>query len=196
MENGSGPAGFKAGFVAIAGLPNAGKSTLLNTLTKSAVLAEDKLFATLDTKSARLRFPQDTEAIITDTVGFIRNLPRQLFSAFRATLDELQEADLLLHVIDVSSSRFEEQISAVENILEELEIHDKPGIRVFNKSDRFPDKELLQTLCRRFDAVAVSAPDKTSLFGLLQKIEAALPDKNFSGRRNYDSEAGDSGWWM
>jgi len=178
--------------ISIVGYTNAGKSTLLNTLTQSAVLAEDKLFATLDTKSARLRFPRDTEAVITDTVGFIRNLPRELFSAFRATLDELQEADLLLHVIDVSSSRFEEQISAVESILEELEISDKPGIRVFNKSDRFPDKELLETLCRRFDTVAVSALDKTSLFGLLQKIEAALPDQNFSGRRNYDREAGES----
>ena len=178
--------------ISIVGYTNAGKSTLLNTLTQSAVLAEDKLFATLDTKSARLRFPRDTEAVITDTVGFIRNLPRELFSVFWATLDELQEADLLLHVIDVSSSRFEEQISAVESILEELEISDKPGIRVFNKSDRFPDKELLETLCRRFDAVAVSALDKTSLFGLLQKIEAALPDQNFSGRRNYDREAGES----
>ena len=99
---------------------------------------------------------------------------------------------MLLHVIDVSSSRFEEQISAVESILEELEISDKPGIRVFNKADRFPDKELLETLCRRFDAVAVSALDKTSLFGLLQKIEASLPDRNFSGRRNYDREAKES----
>lgn len=174
--------------ISIVGYTNAGKSTLLNTLTQSAVLAEDKLFATLDTKSARLRFPRDTEAIITDTVGFIRNLPKELFSAFRATLDELQEADLLLHIIDVSSSQFEEQITAVESILGELEIVNKPGIRVFNKADRFPDKELLATLCRRFDAVAVSARDKKTLFGLLEKIEAALPNTNFSGRGNYVNE--------
>lgn len=174
--------------ISIVGYTNAGKSTLLNTLTQSAVLAEDKLFATLDTKSARLRFPRDTEAIITDTVGFIRNLPKELFSAFRATLDELQEADLLLHIIDVSSSQFEEQITAVESILEELEIGNKPGIRVFNKADRFPDKELLATLCRRFDAVAVSARDRKTLFGLLEKIEAALPNTNFSGRGNYVNE--------
>lgn len=168
--------------ISIVGYTNAGKSTLLNTLTQSTVLVEDKLFATLDTKSARLRFPRDTEAIITDTVGFIRNLPQELFSAFRATLDELQEADLLVHVIDVSNSQFEEQIAAVENILEELGIADKSTIRVFNKADRFEDKEALQSLCRRFNAVAASALDKTSLFGLLEKIEAALPNTNFSGR--------------
>ena len=168
--------------ISIVGYTNAGKSTLLNALTQSAVLVEDKLFATLDTKSARLRFPRDTQAVITDTVGFIRNLPHELFSAFRATLDELQEADLLLHIIDVSNDQFEEQITAVETILEELEISNKPSIRVFNKADRFEDKELLATLSRRFDAVAVSALDKTSLFGLLEKIEAALPNTNFSGR--------------
>jgi GTP-binding protein HflX len=168
--------------ISIVGYTNAGKSTLLNTLTQSAVLAEDKLFATLDTKSARLRFPRDTEAVITDTVGFIRNLPRELFSAFRATLDELAEADLLLHVIDVTSSQFEEQMAAVETILEELDIADKPQLRVFNKADRFADKEQLAVLCRRFSAVAASALDKTSLRELLERIEAALPNTNFSGR--------------
>ncbi|MEN6359328.1 MAG: hypothetical protein ABFD59_04610, partial [Smithella sp.] len=84
--------------------------------------------------------------------------------------------------------QFEEQITAVESILGELEIVNKPGIRVFNKADRFPDKELLATLCRRFDAVAVSARDKKTLFGLLEKIEAALPNTNFSGRGNYVNE--------
>jgi len=157
--------------ISIVGYTNAGKSTLINTLTKSAVLVEDKLFATLDTKSARLRFPRDTEAIITDTVGFIRNLPAELLSAFRATLDELQEADMLLHVIDVSNNQFEDQIAAVEKILEELEINNKPAIRVFNKADRFPDKDLLKNLSTRFDAIAISALDKTTLFALLEKIE-------------------------
>ena len=169
--------------ISIVGYTNAGKSTLLNTLTKSSVLVEDKLFATLDTKSARLRFPQDTEAIITDTVGFIRNLPEELFTAFRATLDELNEADILLHVIDASSSQFEEQIAAVEKILEELEINDKPTIRVLNKSDCVADKDLLQTLCRRLDAVAVSALDKRTLFGLMEKIESLLSgNDSFSAR--------------
>jgi GTP-binding protein HflX len=160
--------------ISIVGYTNAGKSTLLNTLTQSAVLAEDKLFATLDTKSARLRFPQDTEAIITDTVGFIRNLPEELFTAFRATLDELLDADVLLHVIDASSPQWEKQMAAVEKILEALDINDKPTIRVLNKSDLVADKERLEHLCRRLDAVAVSAPDKKTLFGLMEKIEAIL----------------------
>lgn len=161
--------------ISIVGYTNAGKSTLLNTLTQSAVAAEDKLFATLDTKSARLRFPRDTEAVITDTVGFIRDLPAELMSAFRATLDELQGADLLLHVIDAANERFEEQIAAVEKILEELDIGTKPAIRVFNKADRFADKELLAALCRRFDAVAVCALERATLWTLLEKIEAMLP---------------------
>jgi GTP-binding protein HflX len=166
--------------ISIVGYTNAGKSTLINTLTKSSVLVEDKLFATLDTKSARLRFPKDTEAIITDTVGFIRNLPEELFAAFRATLDELNEADVLLHLIDVSYGQFENHITAVEKILEELNIKDKPTIRVFNKADRFTNKDLLKTLCQRFDAIAVSALDKNTLFGLLEKIESLLPDGKFS----------------
>lgn len=162
--------------ISIVGYTNAGKSTLINTLTKSSVLVENKLFATLDTKSARLRFPRDTEAIITDTVGFIRNLPEELFTAFRATLDELQEADILLHVVDISNSQFENQIAAVDKILEKLEIADKPQIMIFNKADRLEDKDLLQTLCRRFNAIAISAPDKSTLPGLLQKIESFLAD--------------------
>ncbi|MGV8058042.1 MAG: GTPase HflX [Smithellaceae bacterium] len=166
--------------ISIVGYTNAGKSTLINTLTKSSVLVEDKLFATLDTKSARLRFPRDTEAIITDTVGFIRNLPEELFTAFRATLDELQQSDILLHVIDVSNSQFEDQIEAVDKILGKLEINDKPKIIVFNKVDRFPDKELLQTLCRRFDAIAISALDKSTLQGLLQKIESFLANRSYT----------------
>jgi GTP-binding protein HflX len=171
--------------ISIVGYTNAGKSTLLNTLTKSSVLVEDKLFATLDTKSARLRFPQDTEAIITDTVGFIRNLPEELFTAFRATLDELLEADILLHVIDISNSQFENQIAAVEKILEELEINDKPTIRVLNKSDCVADKDLLQTLCRRLDAVAVSALDKRTLFELMEKIESMLAGNHYFPVRQF-----------
>ena len=160
--------------ISIVGYTNAGKSTLLNTLTKSSVLVEDKLFATLDTKSARLRFPQDTEAIITDTVGFIRSLPEELFTAFRATLDELLDADILLHVIDAGSPQFEEQMAAVEKILTDLEINDKPTIRVLNKSDSVADKEMLANLCRRLDAVAISALDKKTLWELMEKIESLL----------------------
>jgi GTP-binding protein HflX len=158
--------------ISIVGYTNAGKSTLINTLTKSSVLVEDKLFATLDTKSARLRFPRDSEAIITDTVGFISNLPKELFTAFRATLDELQEADVLLHVVDISNSQFENHIAAVNKILTELDINGKPTIMVFNKADLFEDKDILKALCLRFDAVAVSAPDKSTLPGLIEKIES------------------------
>jgi GTP-binding protein HflX len=160
--------------VSIVGYTNAGKSTLLNTLTKSTVFTEDLLFATLDPKSSRLRFPRDTEAIITDTVGFIRDLPKDLFAAFRATLGELDEADVLLHVIDVSNPDFENHITAVEKILEELNIKGKPSIRVFNKEDRFPDKELLSALCKRFGAISVSAFHAESLLPLLKKMEGLV----------------------
>jgi GTP-binding protein HflX len=137
---------------------------------------EDKLFATLDTKSARLRFPRDTEAIITDTVGFISNLPAELFTAFRGTLDELNEADILLHVTDISNNQFENHIAAVDKILEELEIKNKPTILIFNKADRFADKALLSTLSSRFGALAISALDKATLFRLMEKIELLLTD--------------------
>lgn len=160
--------------ISIVGYTNAGKSTLLNTLTKSHVFTENRLFATLDPKSSRLRFPRDTEAIITDTVGFIRDLPKDLFAAFRATLDELQEADVLLHVIDVSNPAFENHIAAVEKILEDLDIIGKPTIRVFNKEDNFPDKDILSALCKRFDALAVSALNPDSLPPLLQKVETLI----------------------
>jgi GTPase len=166
--------------VSIVGYTNAGKSTLLNTLTKSQVFAEDLLFATLDPKSARLRFPRDTQAIITDTVGFIRDLPKELFAAFRATLSELQEADMLLHVIDVSNPDFEKHITAVESILQELHVEDKPVIRVFNKQDRFPDRALLATLCSRFQAAAISAVQPESLKELLERLEAGIGFKGSS----------------
>jgi len=163
----------KAGLpvISIVGYTNAGKSTLLNALTQSDVLAEDRLFATLDPKSSRLRFPRDTEAVITDTVGFIRNLPKELFAAFRATLEELHEADVLLHLIDVSNPDFEEHIVAVEKILAELGIASKPTIRVFNKEDRVADRELIAALCKRFDAIAISARDPSTFGVLLDRLE-------------------------
>ena len=163
--------------VSIVGYTNAGKSTLLNALTNSNVLVEDRLFATLDPKSSRLRFPRDTEAVITDTVGFIRNLPKELFAAFRATLEELHEADVLVHLIDVSNPEFDEHIAAVEKILGELGIASKPTIRVFNKEDRIADKELLGALCRRFDAIAVSALNPPTFRALLDKLEWLIHEK-------------------
>src|SRR5207248_4823780 len=118
--------------VSIVGYTNAGKSTLLNALTDSDVLAVNKLFATLDPTSRRLRFPRDREVVITDTVGFIRDLPKDLVNAFRATLEELEEADLLLHVVDASDPRHEDQARAVERVLATLDVEGTPRLLVFN----------------------------------------------------------------
>lgn len=156
--------------ISIVGYTNAGKSTLLNTLTNSQVFTGDRLFATLDPKSSRLRFPRDAEAVITDTVGFIRDLPPDLFAAFRATLDELKEADVLLHLVDVSNPDFENHIQAVEKILQELDIAGKPTALVFNKEDRIADKSLLTDVCRRFGAIAVSALNPASLPPLVERL--------------------------
>ena len=129
--------------VSLVGYTNAGKSTLLNTLTGSAVLAENRLFATLDPTSRRLRFPSDQEIILTDTVGFIRELPKELKEAFRATLEELEAADLLLTVADASHPEVEAQVAAVEDILREMELGEIPRLLVLNKWDAVPDEERL-----------------------------------------------------
>jgi GTPase len=158
--------------ISIVGYTNAGKSTLLNALTDSAVLVEDKLFATLDPTSRRLRFPRDREVIITDTVGFIRGLPKDLVAAFRATLEELQEADLLLHVIDASDPRHDEQAEAVERVLCELEVRDTPRLLVFNKADRAPEDA--KSLAVRDDGVAVSSVTREGFPELLARCEEVL----------------------
>lgn len=159
--------------ISIVGYTNAGKSTLLNTLTKSLVFVEDRLFATLDPTSRRLRFPKDMEVIVTDTVGFIRDLPRDLMEAFAATLEELYDADLLLHVVDISNPLFEEQMSAVDTILERLELQHKPTLLVFNKTD-LASPELVAMQLRRFDAVAVSALSSATLEPLIEKMQQRI----------------------
>ena len=171
----------KAGvpIVSIVGYTNAGKSTLLNSLTKSEVFTENLLFATLDTSTRRLRFPREREVIITDTVGFIRSLPKSLMGAFKATLEELQDSDLLIHVVDSANPRFEEQISQVDTILEELELGDKPRLLVYNKSDlvsALRKKDPVSFIRvrqsgRRYRAISVSALDRTSLDPLLVELE-------------------------
>ena len=156
--------------VSIVGYTNAGKSTLLNALTQSEVFTEDLLFATLDTSTRRLRFPREREVIITDTVGFIRQLPKSLMGAFKATLEELEDAHLLLHVVDIANPRCEEQIRAVERILRDLELHEIPRLLVFNKVDLVPP-EVVAAVCRRFEALPVSARDRTSFEPLLHELE-------------------------
>ncbi|MCF8054680.1 MAG: GTPase HflX [Deltaproteobacteria bacterium] len=163
--------------ISIVGYTNVGKSTLLNSLTKSAVFAEDMVFATLDTKSARLRLPYDQDVIITDTVGFIRKLPRELFSAFRATLDELQDADVLLHVIDASSPQMESQIGAVEKVLADLNLTHKKVIRVLNKTDLIVTEETLVALTRRLEAIPVCALQKASFTPLLEALGKIVKER-------------------
>jgi GTP-binding protein HflX len=156
--------------LSIIGYTNAGKSTLLNTLTKSSVLAESRLFATLDPTSRRKKLPKDVEVIITDTVGFIRQLPDELVTAFRATLEELEDADLLLHVIDISNPRFADQVQSVERILESLQLEHIPVLKVLNKKDRV-DSEMVRQLVRTHDGIAISATDEQTLALLLEKME-------------------------
>ena len=159
--------------ISIIGYTNAGKSTLLNTLTKSNVVTESRLFATLDPSSRRLRFPRDFEVIITDTVGFIRDLPKDLMAAFRATLEELESADLLLHIIDISNPRFEEQIKSVEKILADLKLHKTPTVRVLNKID-LVDSQTSIRLGRQLKGTAISAKSKPTLRPLMEKLENIL----------------------
>jgi GTPase len=159
--------------ISIIGYTNAGKSTLLNALTKSHVRAENRLFATLDPSSRRLKIPNDIEVIITDTVGFIKNLPEDLIVAFRATLEELEGANLLLHIIDISNPRFKDHIKSVEKILFDLELDDIPLIRVLNKMD-LVDKATTEKLSRSFDATAISAKEKSSLMPLVEKMKHSI----------------------
>jgi GTP-binding protein HflX len=156
--------------ISIVGYTNVGKSTLLNSLTRSKTVVEDKMFATLDTASRRLRFPKERDVIITDTVGFIRDLPKDLFAAFKATLEELEDADLLMHVVDISNPRFEQHIKSVEKILSDLNISDKPVLLVFNKED-LVDKEDISPICKRYNALSVSALKQATLHKLLIELE-------------------------
>ncbi len=156
--------------LSIVGYTNAGKSTLLNTLTHSRVWAEDQLFATLDPTTRRLRFPRDMEVIVTDTVGFIRDLPQNLLDAFAATLEELNDADLLLHVVDISNPRYEEHMASVHVVLEKLGLDRKPTVLVFNKIDK-ADAETIARALRRYEAVAVSAIDRNTLMPLIEVLQ-------------------------
>jgi GTP-binding protein HflX len=163
--------------VAIVGYTNAGKSTLLNTLTDSDVLAENKLFATLDTRSRRVRFPEEREVVLTDTVGFIRELPKDLFAAFRATFEEAADADLLLHVVDASDHAWRDHQRTTEEVLAELSLDAIPRILVFNKTDLLEPGEAARLLREHPDAVQLSALHRETTRVLLDRIAAHLADR-------------------
>ena len=169
--------------ISIVGYTNAGKSTLLNTLTKSRVFAEDQPFATLDPSSRRLRFPRDLEVIITDTVGFIKDLPQDLLVAFRATFEELERADLLLHVIDISHPQYKEHIDSVERILRELNLQHIAVMRVLNKQDRISSKTA-QRLAAKLDGYPISANRSASLIHMIAAIESKLNQMKPDIRQN------------
>lgn len=172
--------------VSIVGYTNAGKSTLLNALTDSQVYVADQLFATLDPTTRRVKLPSGQEVLFTDTVGFIEKLPTQLIAAFRATLEEIIESNVLLHVVDITHPNAAEQVSAVEQTLEDLEADDKPTVMAFNKVDELSlhkngqadadgDDELLGEWQAEYpDAVAVSAQQRTGLDELLTRVEEVL----------------------
>ncbi|OGC07605.1 GTPase HflX [candidate division WOR-1 bacterium RIFOXYA2_FULL_36_21] len=169
--------------ISIIGYTNAGKSTLLNSLAKANVLTQDKLFATLDPVTRRLYLPSGKIVLITDTVGFIRKLPHTLISAFRATLEETVQSDMLLHVVDASSPYMEDQINAVYNVLEELKIFSKPIITVFNKIDKETNKKQLEKLEQKFHpSTLISALNKEGLNSLLKILDQEFnPDYDNRG---------------
>jgi GTP-binding protein HflX len=156
--------------VALVGYTNAGKTTLLNQLTGSERVAADRLFVTLDPAARLVSAPGHAPFILTDTVGFIRKLPHQLVAAFKATLEELAEADLLVHVVDASHPGLEEQMAAVESLLAELELAERPTIVALNKVDRLEGDSALQALTARFNAVALSARTGEGVGTLLERI--------------------------
>jgi len=161
----------------IVGYTNAGKSTLLNALTGAEVFAEDKLFATLDPTTRRLKLPTNQNVLLTDTVGFIRKLPHGLVEAFKATLEEVVQADLLLHVVDVSHPQAEEQINAVNTVLEEIGAAGKPTLMVFNKIDRLNGDgtgNIQRFYERHANAVGVSAKTGEGLPALLAELSSQL----------------------
>jgi GTP-binding protein HflX len=164
--------------VSLVGYTNAGKSTLMNALTGAGVLAEDKLFATLDTRTRKWRFDGGGHVLLSDTVGFIRNLPHALVASFKATLEEARQADLLLHVVDASSPEAEMQISAVKSVLEELDLADHPTILVLNKADRVPDRSFLDVLrSHHRDTVTLSASTGDGLPALEFAVRSALLER-------------------
>src|SRR5213080_711870 len=160
---------------AVVGYTNAGKSTLLNLLTGANVLAVDKLFATLDPTTRSFTLPNNQRVLLTDTVGFLRKLPHTLIESFKATLEEVSEADLLIHVVDLSHPRVDEQMEAVESVIKELDAYGKQTVIAFNKIDLLENPDLASIYCRRFPgSVAISARTGEGVNKLVQALEDAL----------------------
>ncbi len=160
---------------ALVGYTNAGKSTLLNRLTGADVVVEDKLFATLDPTTRQLVLPNKQKVLLTDTVGFIRKLPHTVIESFKATLEEVREADLLIHVVDLSHARFEEQIAAVNAVVRELDAHGKQTLTVFNKVDALPNRDAVVAQLRKVpDSVAIAAATGEGIDVFLEELEHQL----------------------
>ncbi|MGN0423067.1 MAG: GTPase HflX [Lachnospiraceae bacterium] len=175
---------------AIVGYTNAGKSTLLNSLTGAGILAEDKLFATLDPTTRGLKLPSGQEILLTDTVGFIRKLPHHLIEAFRSTLEEAKYADLILHVVDMANPQMDEQMFIVYETLKNLEVTDKPVITIFNKMDKAGNQQIIRDFHADY-TVKISARTKDGISELLQTIEAVLREQKVAIENLYSyQEAG------
>ena len=159
----------------VVGYTNAGKSTLLNLLTGADVVAENRLFATLDPTTRSFTLPNKQRVLLTDTVGFLRKLPHTLIESFKATLEEVSEADLLIHVVDLSHARVDEQMEAVDKVTKELDAYGKQTLIVFNKIDNLADRELAETYVKRFSgSVAISARTGEGVNKLVQALQEAL----------------------
>jgi GTP-binding protein HflX len=160
---------------AVVGYTNAGKSTLLNLLTGADVVTENKLFATLDPTTRSFVLPNKQRVLLTDTVGFLRKLPHTLIESFKATLEEVSEADLLIHIVDLSHARVDEQMDAVDGVIKELDAYGKQTLIVFNKIDNLPSRELADSYLKRFPgSVAISARTGEGVNILVQALEDAL----------------------
>jgi GTP-binding protein HflX len=183
--------------VSLVGYTNAGKSTLMNALTNAGVLSENKLFSTLDTRTRQWKMQDGRNVLLSDTVGFIRDLPHHLVASFKATLEEARQARLLLHVVDASNPMAEEQIRAVETVLSELDCGNKPTLLVFNKIDQLPDISFLQALQTKHPrSVAVSAHTRQGLAELNQAVADRLDADLFHAHLEAEATNGKLLAWL